>query len=257
MPTIQKASFLKRISAVLLDFILVVILATGFAAIVSAVIGYDTHTKQLDTYYKEYQTKYEVNFDITEEEFNALDSEQQQIHLDKIAAAEAEMEKDVRVLAVYETIMSLTFVIVGISGLLSILIVYYVGPLFFKNGQTVGKKIFGLAVIRSNCVKATNKVLLIRTVFGLYAIEIMFPLCLVLLIYFGQLGLPGTIAVLGLLVLQCWTMISSKTNSCIHDLLSDTVVVDFASQRIFETQEDLIAFIEEEKAREAAATPVY
>ena len=49
--------------------------------------------------------------------------------------------------------------------------------------------------------------------------------------------------ILGLiLLLQIILMISTHTNSCIHDLLAKTVAVDMQSQLIFETEEEMIAY---------------
>lgn len=259
MPTLQKASFLKRISAYLLDFILVVILATGFASVVSSAVNYDYYANEYASHSQRHEQEIKeqfpgVNLDITEgtDEFNALSPADQQKLKDANKALHEAMMKDPKVLAAFEMITSLSFVIIGVGALLSILVVYFVVPLFFKNGQTVGKKIFGLAVIRSNFVKASNKVLFIRAIFGLFAIETMFPIAIVLMIYFGILGIVGTVTLVLFFILQIGVMIYTKTNSCIHDLLSDTVVVDYVSQRIFETEEERIAYIEEIKAEEAA-----
>ena len=52
-------------------------------------------------------------------------------------------------------------------------------------------------------------------------------------------------------------MIATKTNSSIHDLLTDTAVVDFASQLIFETEEARISYIEEMQRLEAAEKEQY
>ena len=51
--------------------------------------------------------------------------------------------------------------------------------------------------------------------------------------------------------LEIGVMISSHTNSSIHDLLSDTVVVDLASQEIFENYDALIEHEKAEAARKA------
>ena len=165
-------------------------------------------------------------------------------------AADA-LEKDENVLATYSVIVSLSLVILSFSVLLGILSIYFIVPLFFKNGQTLGKKIFGLAVIRSNLVKVSTPVLFARTLFGMYAIETMFPLFLLAMLYFNLMGGVALITIGLLFVLQVAVLIVSKNNSSIHDLLSDTVVVEFASQRIFETQEALEEFIKEQQAIEA------
>lgn len=245
--TLQKANFWKRISAYLFDIILTVTLAIGFASLLSAVVGYDKHQEQLQSYYTEYEQTYGVDFDISEEDYNKLTEDEK---LKYETAADA-LEKDENVLATYSVIVSLSLVILSFSVLLGILSIYFIVPLFFKNGQTLGKKIFGLAVIRSNLVKVSNPVLFARTLFGMYAIETMFPLFLLAMLYFNLMGGVALITIGLLFVLQVAVLIVSKNNSSIHDLLSDTVVVEFASQRIFETQEALQEFIKEQQAIEA------
>ena len=106
--------------------------------------------------------------------------------------------------------------------------------------------------MRTNFVKITTPVLFIRSILGLYTIETMVPVLLLLMIYFGAIGLGGTIAIFGLLILQIAMLSSTKTSSSIHDLLADTAVVDMSSQKIFESEEALIAFKEEQHAQEAA-----
>ena len=245
--TLQKANFWKRISAYLFDIILTVTLAIGFASLLSAVVGYDKHQEQLQNYYEYYEQTYGVDFDISEEDYNKLTEDEK---LKYETAADA-LEKDENVLATYSVIVSLSLVILSFSVLLGILSIYFIVPLFFKNGQTLGKKIFGLAVIRSNLVKVSNPVLFARTLFGMYAIETMFPLFLLAMLYFNLMGGVALITIGLLFVLQVAVLIVSKNNSSIHDLLSDTVVVEFASQRIFETQEALEEFIKEQQAIEA------
>ena len=245
--TIQKANFWKRISAYLFDMILTVTLTIGFAVLLSAVLGYDKQTEQLKTYYTKYEETYGVDLDISEEDFSKLTEEEK----NKYEAASNAFKADKEVLAVYSVISSLTLVILSFAVLLGVLSIYFIVPLFFKNGQTLGKKIFSLAVIRSNLVKASTPVLFVRTLFGMYAIETMFPVFLLAMVYFGLMGSVGVITVGLLLILQIVVLVVSKNNSSIHDLLSDTVVVDFASQRVFETQEALEEYVKEQQSIEA------
>ncbi len=246
--TVQKANFWKRISAYLFDVIITLIITVGVATVLSAALGYNRHNQALETYYTEYETNYGVDFDVSEEDYNNYSEEQKNAYN---AASEA-FRKDERVQAVYQKLFFLTLVIVSISLLLSLLTVYFIVPLFFKNGQTLGKKIFGLAVMRSNCVQASKPVLFIRTLFGLYTIETMFPVTLVVMIYFGVMGSVGRLTIGLLFLLQAGVLIASKNRSSIHDLLSDTVVVDMASQRIFATQEEMLAYKQAQHAEEAA-----
>ena len=246
--SLQKGSFWKRISAYLFDLILTVIVTVGVATAVSAIVKYDNYSKELETHYTKYETLYNTDFDMTEEDYNAL-SETEKANYQ--AASEA-FGKDQAVKAVYAKMFSLTLVILSVSLFVSITLIYFVVPLLFKNGQTLGKKIFGLAVMRTNCVKLTNPILFVRSILGLYTIETMVPVLIVTMIYFGVMGIVGTMTLFLLLGLQVVVMAVTQTNSSIHDLLSDTVVVDMSSQEIFESQEELIAYKEAMQAREAA-----
>ncbi len=245
--TLQKANFWKRISAYLFDMILTVTLAIGFAVLLSAVLGYDNKTEQLQSYYTKYEETYGVDLDISEEDYSKLTEEEKT----KYEAASNAFKADKEVLAVYSVIASLTLVILSFAVLLGILSIYFIVPLFFKNGQTLGKKIFGLAVVRTNLVKASTPVLFVRTLFGMYAIETMFPVFLLAMVYFRLMGSVGVITVGLLLLLQIVVLVVSKHNAAIHDLLADTVVVDFASQRIFDSQEALDEYLKEQQAIEA------
>ncbi len=246
--SIQKANFWKRISAYLFDTIVTVMIAVGIAALLSVALQYDKTNDELKSYYTEYEIQYGVDFDATQEELNEL-TEEQRANYD---AAVKAFTKDARVLKVYQKAFFLSLVIVSIGLLLAIVAVHFIIPLFFKNGQTLGKKIFGVAIMRSNCVKVSNPVLFIRAVFGLYAIETMFPIALIMMLYFGLLGSVGAITVLLLCALQIGVLIATKHHAAIHDLLTDTVVVDVASQRIFQTQEEMLTFKQAEHAEETA-----
>ncbi len=262
--TVQKANFWKRISAYLFDFILAVMLTAGLALTLSAILGYDRHSEAFAAYSARYEeqlkgeiaNEYGVDFDITEETYNTYTEEQKTNFQNARQALSNAVAKalngDADAMKAYNKVFSLSFVIVSISVLLGILVIQFIVPLFFGNGQTLGKKVFGCAVMRSNCVKLTTPVLFIRSIFGMYAIETMFPLALLLMIYFGVLGVVGTITIGLLLILQIGVMIATKNHSSIHDLLTDTVVVDMASQKIFPTQEEMLAYVQEQHAEEVA-----
>jgi uncharacterized RDD family membrane protein YckC len=115
-------------------------------------------------------------------------------------------------------------------------------PLFLKNGQTLGKKIFGIAVMHVDGIKISNIQLFARSVLGKFAIELMIPLSIVLMIAFNSIGLMGIVVLAGILIIEVISLISTRTNSLIHDLLAGTVTVDMASQRIFENSEQLLEY---------------
>ena len=246
--SLQKANFWKRISAWLLDFILLAVLAVGGAAATSAIFGYDKYTAELATYQAEYETDYGVDFDISQEDFENLPQAEQEEY-NKVVEL---FGKDERVLKTYNTLFYMSIAIISIGLLFGVLVVEFFIPLFLHNGQTVGKKVFGIAVMRTTCVRLKDSVLFIRALFGKYVIELMVPAILIIMIFYGAIGIVGTITIILLLVLQIGVMIATQTNSSIHDLLTDTVVVDMASQQIFDTEEDLLAYKQEQHAQEVA-----
>ena len=146
------------------------------------------------------------------------------------------MEKDEEATKISTKLVSILIANVCISSFTACLIWYFIIPLLLKDGRTLGKKIFGLAVIRTNCVKITPPVLFVRSIIGLFAME---TLAVGLLCTFGIVGIIAAIAVQAL---QIWVMVKTPTQS-IHDLLSDSIVVDYSSQRIFESQEELNEFL--------------
>lgn len=82
---LQKASMLKRVSAWLLDVILLSVLATGFALLLSAAFGYDNYNDNLQRYYTEYEQLYGIDFNISDEEYLALGEEDRLRYADAYA----------------------------------------------------------------------------------------------------------------------------------------------------------------------------
>ena len=227
------------------DIIVTIMLAAGFAVIINVFAGYDQKAADLDAYRTQYEEIYGIDFDINEEDYSKLATEQQQVYMD----AHKALQQDAGFQKAFQVIFNLTMLMYGGGALAGYIVWYFVIPLFFGYGRTMGKRIFGLAVIRTNCVKVSAPVLFIRTVVGMFAIETMMPLALLIMIWFNMMGIVGLITIGLLGILQLWVLISTKTNSSIHDLLTDTVVVEFMSQQIFDTQEDMLHFVQEEHAK--------
>ena len=233
---IQKANVWKRISAYLFDAILLVIAAVGFAFILSGVLGYSRHYGTLVGYYDKYEAEYGVDFDITEEEREKLTETEKE----KYTAASEAIAKDEELGYVYNLLINLSFIIIIFGILLAYLMLELAVPLLFKNGQTLGKKIFGIAVIREDGVRISGVALFARTVLGKYTVETMVPILVIIMTLFGSMGVFG-VTVLGILVIaQIMLVAMGPYRQCIHDKLSGTVAVDFASQMIFDSPEKLL-----------------
>ena len=130
------------------------------------------------------------------------------------------------------------------------------GAAFFKNGQTLCKKIFGLCLMRTDGVKVNNMQLFARTVLGKFAIETMIPAYILILLYMGAADMFSLLLLASILIAQLIILAVTRNNSLIHDLLAGTVVVDYASQKIFTSTEDLIAY-QKRVAAERAARQTY
>ena len=157
---IEKASMLKRISAYILDAILTVILASGFVFAISAIINYDSYYDKMNQYYDEFEEENGFSFNMFSKNEDELNDKEKQIKEISSKALEdlTEEEKQIKeeyekaiddfvndkdMLYIYNMLINLTLLMVTISVLLAILIIEFVLPLVFKNGQTIGKKCFG------------------------------------------------------------------------------------------------------------------
>ncbi len=249
---LQKAGVWKRFSAYLFDLMLVVFVAVAGAIFFASVFRFDASLKELAEITVEYGEKYGIDLELSEEAYNALSPEEKTAYDETYKIALEEYSKDQRVGTAYGAIVSKSLLVVAFSLLFGVAIVHFLFPLLFKNGQTLGKKIFGLAVMRSSCVKLRSPILFARSIFGVYAIETMFPVFLIMMILLGKLGTIGLITLALFFILQIGVMVYTPTNSSIHDLLADTVVVDMASQQIFETEKERLQYAQAEAARKAA-----
>lgn len=250
--TIDKASFLKRIAAALLDFILLCIIMVGFAALTSWITGYDKYADQLNERTEYYQEKYNIKIDITAEEYNNL-SEEEKLRYNQ---ADEEFSKDEIANKAYQMILSLSLVIISIGVLIAYVVVEVVFPLIFKNGQTVGKKIFGIAVMHSNGVRIKAEGLFIRTILGKYTIETMIPVLVILMAFFNILNLGFAVLLIGLAILELALVLLTQYHTPIHDVFAKTITVDFTTQKIFNTEQELIEY-KEQLAKEAAEKKAY
>lgn len=235
---LQKASMLKRISARILDMILVSIIATGFGLLVSTVIGYDAQYEKVNNMIASYQTQYGISDDITEEQYNMLTPEERA----RYDAADQAMAEDKELAKAYAQTINMTLIILTIAFLLAFAVTDFAIPMWLKQGQTVGKKVFGICLMQTDHTKLRTSSLLIRTFLGRYTIETMVPVLICIMIFFGFLGLAGTITIVLLLLVQIILLIKTETNSVIHDVLAQTVAVDEKSQKIFENQNEIKEF---------------
>jgi len=239
---------LKRISAAIFDFILLVTLAVGLMWGASAALDYDSYEKKLNDRREYYYEKY--GFDESTQ-FDKLTDEEKE----KYNAAKDEYNKDKEVMRAVQMMFNLSLIIVTFPTLLAFLILEFFVPLLFKNGQTLGKKIFGIAVMRVDGVRVNGVLMFARSILGKFTVETMLPLLAIIMLFFGMLGLAGIVIVVGIIFVQIVLVLFTKAHTPIHDKLAQTVTVDMASQMIFDTHEELVAYknkLQAENADKAA-----
>lgn len=271
---LRKIGIVKRASAWLLDAILLAVLATGFMFLVSLICNYsdeealstqyytawedfrEAHVGEVAQYYGfTYETKEDGSYTITKaneitnvqetkslsDVMNALlEDENRSERMEEAKTAYTALPPIEKVNAQYQYVYSLLFMMVSLGLLLSYLVLEFIIPILLKDGQTVGKKVFGIGLVNQNCVKITTLSLFARALLGKFAIETMFPVLLVFLFFFGGIGPLAIILFAALLLLNAILFFATRNRTPIHDLLAGTVAIDLRLQMIFQSEEELI-----------------
>ena len=235
---LQKASMWKRISAFLFDFIMLGIVAVLIAWGLSALTGYDGYSRTVTDSYARYGEMYGVDLRINQTEYQALPEEEAR----KVDAGYAALNEDQQAVRAFDMMLHLSVLIISLSFFFAYLIMEFFVPLKLGTGQTLGKKIFGIGLMKTEGVKVNGVTLFIRAILGKYAIETMVPALILLMIYWGTIGVVGPAVIFLILLTEIILVIATRTNSLIHDLLAGTVVIDAGSQRIFDTPEEMAAY---------------
>lgn len=267
MIELKRIGIIKRASAFLLDVILLVVLATGFIFLVSLICNYGEEEALAIQYYEEWEDfrkqcvphvaeVYGFEYAETDAGYEITKDGKAATLEDVIAALEESEGNDPETATEYEQYQNLTpaskvnvqyryvytllFTMSSVGILLAYLVQEFIIPLILKNGQTIGKKIFGICLVRSNTVKISTVQLFARTFLGKFAIETMFPVLLVFLFLFGGIGALALILVAALLLLNAIVFLATRNKTPIHDIFADTVAVDMNLQVICKSEEELI-----------------
>jgi uncharacterized RDD family membrane protein YckC len=244
----------KRISAALLDVIILVVLVEGLVLLLMTVFGFEDYTERKDALEEKYFAEYGIDRNMTAEDYNALSEEGKAAYRAKVEAANKAYQSDAEVSEVYSKLFSLALMIATLSILFSFLILEFTVPLLLKNGQTIGKKVFGVAVMRIDGVKVTPVMVFARGILGKCTVGTLVPIYLIMMVIFGIMNIVGVVAFGGLLLLQAILFFGTRNHTPIHDLFAQTITVDMASQLIFDSPEDMLAYkkrISEENAENA------
>lgn len=235
---VQKAGAWKRISAYMFDAIILGIVAVGIAFLLSAVLRYDTHTAEREKMLASYEAQYGVDFDITQADYEAL-TEEARMRYDEAYEAYA---ADPAVKTKEALIVNLALVIAVFGLLAAHLLLELLIPLKLGHGQTLGKKIFGIGVMRADGVRIGLFQLFVRSILGKYTLETMLPVFLILLFFLNVMPFACLVGLALLLLLQLAFLLTSPYRTPIHDMIAGTLTVDLASQMIFDSAEEMMAY---------------
>ena len=244
---IQKASLWKRIAAGILDLILVMILATGAAWGISALVNYDSYNSRFQQGCQDYMTRYGLP-----EEAQELTPELESLY----QQANDAIAQDENAIYLFNMVISLMLLIVTGGILFAYLVAEWLIPLLLGNGQTVGKKVFSLCLIRNDGVQLNNIQLFARTILGKFAVGTMILVYTAIMLWFGQLNFVSLLLALAVLITQPICFAATRHHCLLHDLMVGTVVADYGSQKIFKSTDDLIAY-QKKIAAERAARQTY
>ncbi len=228
----------KRIAAALLDFFLLILVASGVIILLMAVFNMNGYSDGFQSRCDEFEQIYGIDFDMSGDDYSALDEAGKKAYDDAVAALSADGEANYY----FSMIMNLTLLSVTLGFFIAYLVTEFIMPLILKNGQSLGKKAFGIAVMREDGVRISAVQLFARTVLGKFTIETMVPVFILIMLYFDLMGIVGIAVLLGIAILQLVLLIVNKTRTPIHDLLAHTVTVDLQSQMIFDTPEELLEY---------------
>lgn len=244
----QRASLTKRIPAWILDFILLITLVSGFMWAWSQVIDIAPDTEAMLSIEMQYKEKYDGQLKVSIEEYEKMTEEEiaQKLTAEEKLKITQTIQKINEELFVNEEyldamgrVISKIFSMISLSFLCAYFILEFLIPLWLKNGQTIGKKCFGIALMRKDGIKVTPFMMFTRTILGKCSIELMFPAMLYVI-------LSGSIIALAvcaiLFLVQIIVPLATRSKTAIHDLLACTVAVDMSSQMIFDTVEEMEAY---------------
>ena len=129
MTDIQKAAVSKRISALLLDALLIIVLTVILMTLLSKITRYDSYADKLEEYYNTYEERYGIDFDILPEDYEKLTDEQKAVYDE----AKTALENDPDAAYDYNTVINLTLFMISVSLFVSFAGFEFVMPLVFRN----------------------------------------------------------------------------------------------------------------------------
>ncbi|MBQ3894589.1 MAG: RDD family protein [Clostridia bacterium] len=249
MTDVQHAAFSKRLFAFLADVVIAGLLVTGIFLLLWTVFDVDRYKDVYGEVKASYEKEYGVTFGMNAEDFGKLDKDAQ----DNYTKAVDAMNADERANNALKTYLIYALSILAGGALISGLLLEFLVPLLFKDGRTLGKKLFGLGVMRTGMLRVKAPVLFVRGVIGKAVFELLLPAVMTATALMGVTGIFGFIMVGVFGIAEIVALVKTGGQCFLHDVLADTYVIDWSSQPIFDTAEERDTFLAEREAARKAA----
>lgn len=206
---------LRRITAYFIDIMLVVMVASLI-----------TSNKYIDINYSKYQKVYD-EYKTCYDEYESLLKEFEEGEIDKVERNNLEKEYEEKLENYSYKLSKLSFVPRFMGIVLSLF--YFIALQFYFNGQTLGKKIMKLRVVSNDSKNLNIFSFLIRSlIVNEIFISILNLICVLFLsknVYFTYNKIIYFVTYF-IEILIAFTIIFSKDNRGIHDILAHTKVID-------------------------------
>lgn len=241
------ASYLKRIAAVILDVICVVILAVGIAYLFSILLNFDATKDALDAKYIQYGLKvYDESHKLV---WVDLSSEEMSILYNAF-------EQDSEAVNLYGQLVDKTMIIPIIAASVSLLVFELIIPLCLKHGRTIGMYVSKIAMVTYDDIEVSFSNLFIRFLFGKLIICTLIPILCCLMIYFSMANIFILIILALIVIINIVLLFVNKRHAAIPDILGKVYVCELEGQLFFYDVEELKK-AKKDKAKELNIKDVY
>ncbi len=256
----KKPPMVKRFAALVIDVIMVIVLASGIAFLVSKIYNYD---KYYNAVY-EAQISYGV-YVPSDEGTISYNGKTYIICTEDKSITKEEANARIKALTSDQTFkdnyfkMNLGPIIITSIGLAtSLLILEYIVPLCLKHGRTLGKFLFNIGYVNEDDIDVTPKNMTIKFLFGKLIVNTLIPYTGVLLIIY-QTGLVviGLAFVIGVPLINLIMLFASKDNRLLSDYIGKMKPCDNNCQMYFKTVEELNAAKCKDAVKENAKKLIY
>ncbi len=240
----KKPPMVKRFAALVIDVIMVIVLASGIAFLVSKIYNYDKY------YNAVYQAQIDYGVYVPSDEGNiTYDGKTYIICTEDKSLTEEEANSRIKALTSDKTFkdnyykMNLGPIVITSIGLASSLLVFeFILPLCLKHGRTLGKFLFGIGYVNEDDLDVSLKNVTIKFLFGKLIVNAVIPYTGVLLIiYQTGLVLIGLAFVLGVPIINLLMLFLTKDKRLLSDYIGKMKPVDNNCQVYFKNIEDLNA----------------